>query len=79
MISMAMRDFNIDLSKSWLVGDKESDVQTAINGGFKSILLTASGINNNTKLTSTSFVCKNIDQAENTIVNHNEAVNWLGN
>ena len=40
MLLKAAKDFNIDLSQSYMVGDSESDVQCGIQGGCKSVLLT---------------------------------------
>lgn len=40
MLFEAARDFNIDLSQSFMVGDSETDVQCGINGGCTPILLT---------------------------------------
>ena len=39
MITQAMGDFDIDLNKSWLIGDKISDIQTAINANIKNSIL----------------------------------------
>jgi histidinol-phosphate phosphatase family protein len=39
MIQQAVRDLNIDLSQSWLVGDTTTDIQTARNAGLRSILV----------------------------------------
>lgn len=35
MIKNACEDFIIDLENSWLIGDKISDIQTAINANIK--------------------------------------------
>ncbi len=35
MLYRAQKDFNIDLSKSWIIGDGENDIQCGINGGCK--------------------------------------------
>ena len=40
LIEQAVRDFNIDLAKSWMIGDKASDVECAENAGVKPILAT---------------------------------------
>ena len=40
MLLRAAKDFNIDLSASYMVGDGDNDVQCAINAGCKPILLT---------------------------------------
>jgi D-glycero-D-manno-heptose 1,7-bisphosphate phosphatase len=46
MLDMACKDYDIDLSKSWLIGDKASDIQSGLSRGVKSILvMTGYGIN----------------------------------
>lgn len=39
MILQSLNDFDIDLQKSWLIGDKMSDIQTAINAGIPNKIL----------------------------------------
>ncbi|MEW5951715.1 MAG: HAD family hydrolase [Elusimicrobiota bacterium] len=39
MIKEAFKDFNIDKKGSFLIGDKKSDIQTAVNAGLKSVLV----------------------------------------
>lgn len=39
MLLKAAVDFNIDLSRSWMVGDGENDIQAGINAGCKTVLL----------------------------------------
>ena len=39
MIDQACRDFDIDLPRSWFVGDRASDIQTGINAGLRTALL----------------------------------------
>src|SRR5688572_16176789 len=39
MIQRAVRDLNVDLKESWLIGDTTTDLQTAKNAGLKSILV----------------------------------------
>lgn len=39
MILEAARDFQIDLRKSWMIGDKRVDVETGINAGTKTALV----------------------------------------
>jgi histidinol-phosphate phosphatase family protein len=39
MIQKAVRELNIDLQQSWLIGDTTTDLQTAKNAGLKSILV----------------------------------------
>jgi D-glycero-D-manno-heptose 1,7-bisphosphate phosphatase len=39
MINSALRDFEIDLERSWMVGDKKIDVETGKNAGIRSALV----------------------------------------
>ncbi len=47
MITQACNDFDIDLEKSWLIGDKISDIKTAINANIKNNILIKSSYNKN--------------------------------
>ncbi len=51
MIERARHDFDIDLSHSWLIGDKASDIQAGLAAGVKSILvLTGYGMESRSEL-----------------------------
>lgn len=39
LIKQAAADFNIDLSKSWMIGDNQTDFDAGIEAGCKSIIL----------------------------------------
>lgn len=39
MITQSLNDFDIDLQNSWLIGDKISDIQTAINANIPNRIL----------------------------------------
>ena len=39
MLKAAEKDYNIDLSKSWMVGDGKNDVLAGLNAGVKPILI----------------------------------------
>ena len=39
MIQQSLNDFDIDLENSWLIGDKISDIQTAINAKISNSIL----------------------------------------
>ena len=39
MIQQSLNDFDIDLGNSWLIGDKISDIQTAINANIPNSIL----------------------------------------
>jgi D-glycero-D-manno-heptose 1,7-bisphosphate phosphatase len=61
LIRQAVKDFDIDISKSWLVGDKQSDIECANNAELKGILI---GNNNESRKYGTLF-----DSVEREIVN----------
>ena len=39
MLIKAAEDFNIDLEKSWMVGDGENDILAGKNAGCKTVLI----------------------------------------
>lgn len=39
MIQRAARELNLDLARSWMIGDTSTDIQTAKNAGLRSILV----------------------------------------
>ena len=39
MITQSLNDFSIDLQNSWLIGDKTSDIETAINANIPNKIL----------------------------------------
>lgn len=39
MLQKACESYKIDMLNSWMVGDRESDIQTGINAGIRTILL----------------------------------------
>lgn len=45
MLIRAAKEFNIDLSKSFMIGDSESDVKAGLAAGCRSILLNGEGTN----------------------------------
>ena len=66
MILKAEKDFNIDLSKSILIGDKESDIEAGINAGIPKNIL----INNEDNVSSrASYIVKNIIYVPELILN----------
>ena len=38
MLLKAAKDFNIDLSQSWMIGDSENDIKAGANAGCKTVL-----------------------------------------
>ncbi len=59
MILEAQREFNINLSKSVLVGDKESDIKAGINAGVKMNILIQTS-RENCQQTEADYVIKDI-------------------
>lgn len=57
MILQALKEFNINLDKSWLIGDKISDVQTAINAKIINKVLIST---NNSEENKDYFVVKSL-------------------
>jgi len=55
MLLEAARDFNIDLSSSWMVGDSRNDVMAGKNAGCKTCLLTGIGTRQNGKGTNPDY------------------------
>jgi len=39
LILKAVKDFNIDLANSWIVGDSETDIEAGLNAGIKTLLV----------------------------------------
>lgn len=39
LVEQAVRDFGIDLSQSWMIGDKETDIEMGKSAGCKTILI----------------------------------------
>jgi D-glycero-D-manno-heptose 1,7-bisphosphate phosphatase len=43
MLLKAAEDFNIDLEKSWMIGDGENDVKAGRTAGCKTVLVNGEG------------------------------------
>lgn len=72
LIFKAAKDFNIDLKKSFFIGDTTVDIQTAKNAGVKSILVKTGYGGKDGKFTITSdFTAKNLTVAVNHIIQTN--------
>lgn len=65
MLLKAKSKYNIDLSKSWFIGDTCQDVQTGINAGCKTVLLLGGDPRPYAKYgdAKPDFVCNTIDEA----------------
>lgn len=65
MILKAQKDFDIDLSASILVGDKESDVEAGINAGVKKIIHLKNEKYDSLKKTKAGLTIENIRELIN--------------
>jgi len=66
MLLQAQKKFSIDMSNSWLIGDKEDDIKAANNAGIMNTILVKSGHNVDEFNSNAKFVLdsiKNIHQA----------------
>jgi D,D-heptose 1,7-bisphosphate phosphatase len=68
MLEQAQKDFNLDLKKSWIIGDHLSDIQAGKNAGCKAIhILTGHTI---VPIKQTDFVAKDMIEAAEYILNY---------
>ena len=70
MLLRAQKRYNIDFKKSWFVGDTLQDVQTGINAGCRTILLTCGDPHPAKRWPNAKpdFVCKSLHDAVQTIL-----------
>jgi histidinol-phosphate phosphatase family protein len=70
MIQQAVKELNIDLAGSWLIGDTVTDLQTAKNAGVKSILVsTGPAIKKDAMTSQPDFFASDLLAAANLILN----------
>jgi len=67
MIKDAQKLFDIDLSNSWLIGDKASDIQTAINAQIPNTIQVCSGHIFDTTTSKAKYILKSIKDIPNII------------
>lgn len=67
MILQASQKYNIDLANSWMIGDKISDINCALNAGIKNTILINSEYINILNEVTTKNIIKNIIEAKNII------------
>ncbi len=69
MILQAQKEYNIDLSQSWMIGDDARDIQLGQNVGVKTILIKTGANQSMSGLTSTpDYVFDDLNQAVNFIL-----------
>jgi len=67
MIDNILKNNNIDLENSWLIGDKQSDILCAKNAGIKNTIQVQTGHDFDEKSSSADFVCKSIKEVKDII------------
>ena len=76
MIEEAVRDFDLDLSQCWMIGDKETDIETGKNAGIRTILVTTGkGGKDSEKKASPDYVAKDLLDAASYIKKHQNKKN----
>ena len=70
MLKKAAEDMNIDLNKSWFVGDTYQDVQTGINADMKTVLLSSGDENKTNKYGCIpDYIASDLNEAVEIILN----------
>ena len=74
LVVQAVRDLNLDLSASWLIGDSTTDIETARNAGLKSILVRTGYAGADGRYSAEpDFVFDNLNQAVHFILEQQHA------
>ena len=69
MLIEAQKKHNIDMKKSWLIGDKESDISAAINSGITNTILVKSGHKIDVHNSHAKYIIDSVHQSNQIIVN----------
>jgi D-glycero-D-manno-heptose 1,7-bisphosphate phosphatase len=69
MFFAAKKTYNIDMKKSWMIGDKETDIQAAIASGIGNTILVSSGHIIDKQSSSANFFLKSIKESIQIIKN----------
>lgn len=67
MIDNILKNYQIDLSASWLIGDKSSDIKCAINAKIKNTIQVKSGHDFDENDSIASYVCNSIKDIKDII------------
>ncbi len=68
MILKATKKYNIDLEKSWIIGDQISDINAGINAGINNTILINSEYIIKTDKQIPKYIIKNLNETKNIIV-----------
>ena len=72
-VKKAQHQFNLDLKKSYIIGDKTEDIQTGINAGMKTIAVQTGNACKDGKFNVTSdFTVKNLYEAATLILKEDQ-------
>ncbi|KJU82298.1 D,D-heptose 1,7-bisphosphate phosphatase [Candidatus Magnetobacterium bavaricum] len=64
MVTRAVKDYNVDIDSSWLIGDTTTDIQTGINANMTTVLLRSGiGGKDNKFDCSADYVFENLQEA----------------
>jgi len=69
MFNYATSLYNIDLNKSWMIGDKETDITAANSAGISNTILVRSGHKIEESKSNASFFLNSIYESKN-VINH---------
>jgi len=69
MFNNAKAKYNIDMSKSWMIGDKEADIKAANNAGINQTILVRSGHKIDEERSKAKFFLQSIKLANKIIKN----------
>jgi len=67
MLTQASKKHNINMEDSWMIGDKEADIQAANAAGIQNTILVKSGHAIDERNSKASFVLNSIEQAKTVI------------
>ena len=68
MFNQANDKYNIDVGNSWMIGDKEADIQAANAAGIKNTILVKSGHEIDEASSKSQFILDSIKQAKTRII-----------
>lgn len=73
MIEDCARQFNLDLAKSWMIGDTTVDIQTGLNAGTHTALVLTGDAGSDKKYDAVSeLICEDLREAVNKIIQRSQ-------
>lgn len=73
MIEALAQQYNVDLQRSWMVGDSSTDVQTGKNAGLRTVLVRTGVAGTDDKYqVKADYLCADVGEAVNFILNQSE-------